>query len=198
MLFKKKENEEEKKKLSANNLPSLDKEIEAILFYRADEVSLNFLAKILAKKKKEIVEALNILAKRLENSALVLMQNEDKALLALRKDYAGIVVQIKGEEKMGELSSSALETLAIILYKGPISKAEIDQIRGVNSAYILRNLLIRGLVERKNSDGKIVYQETFDLLRYLGVEKKESLPAYEKVIEKLNQIDQESEESLNK
>ena len=88
--------------------------------------------------------------------------------------------------------------LSIILYKGPISKAEIDQIRGVNSSYILRNLLIRGLVERKNLSGKTVYSETFDLMRYLGVAKKEDLPAYDKVIDKLNQIDKTAEEVFNK
>jgi len=195
MLFNKKEREQED---NNNNLISLDKQIEAILFYKGEEVSLNFLVKILARKKKEILEAINILENRLSGSSLSLLRDNDKFLLVVRKEYSDIISQIRGEEKLGELSPSALETLAIILYRGPISKAELDQIRGVNSSYILRNLLIRGLVERKNLDGKNVYLETFDLMRYLGLNNKKELPGLEKVIEKLDQIDKSEEEVFNK
>ncbi len=188
------------KKDSEGDSPArtLDREIEAILFYKGEEVSLSFLVKILARKKKEILEAVEELKRRLEGTALTLLQNEDKILLAVARDYSDIISQIRGEEKLGELSPSALETLAIILYRGPISKAEIDQIRGVNSSYILRNLLIRGLVERKNDNGKVVYRETLDLMRYLGLDDKKELPGFEKVVEKLNQIDKSEEEVFKK
>ena len=177
---------------------SLDKKLEAILFYRGEEVSLNFLVKILAVKKSKILEAVNILEKRLENSALSILKNEENFLLVTKKDFSKIISQLKGEENLGDLSASALETLSIILYKGPISKSEIDQIRGVNSSHILRNLLIRGLVERKNILGKTIYTETLDLMRYLGIENKKDLSGYEKVVETLNAIDKNEEEVFEK
>lgn len=173
---------------------TLDQKIEAILFYKGEEVSLNFLVKILAMKKSKILEATKILEERLKNSAIGIINNADKMLLVTKKDFSGIISQLEGEENLGDLSNSALETLSIVLYKGPISKSEIDQIRGVNSSHILRNLLIRGFVERKNISGKTVYSETFDLMRYLGVENKKDLPGYEKVVSKLNQIDKVDEE----
>ena len=82
-----------------------------------------------------------------------------------------------------DLGRAGLETISIILYKNPVTKNEIDFIRGVNSQFIIRNLLIRGLIERiPNPNGRgNLYQPTFELLRYMGVEKIENLPDYEKV-----------------
>jgi segregation and condensation protein B len=117
--------------------------------------------------------------------------------MVTKKDFSDLISQLHGEENLGELSTSALETLSIILYKGPISKSEIDQIRGGNSSHILRNLLVRGLVERKNISGKTVYSETFDLMRYLAIEKKQDLPGYEKVVEKLDEIDKSDEDTFS-
>ena len=79
------------------------------------------------------------------------------------------------------MGRAGLETISIILYKAPVPKSEIDFIRGVNSQFILRNLLIRGLVERiPSSSGRGgAYRPTLDLLRYLGVTKVEELPDYE-------------------
>ncbi len=201
----KQNNQEENKEnsdknlLNLNNLShkkeiSLDQKIEAILFYKGEEVNINFLVKILAEKKSKILEAVNILENRLSNSAIGILKSDQKFLLVVKKDYSEFISQIKGEENLGELSPSALETLSIVLYSGPIAKSELDQIRGVNSSYILRNLLIRGLVERKIIAGKTVYSETFDLMRYLGVEDKKDLPGYKKVVEKLNEIDKQKEE----
>ncbi len=182
---------------SGNTGATLDKKIEAILFYKGEEVTLNFLMKILGEKKSKILDAMEVLENRL-SGAVGILQNNEKFLLVVKKDYSEFIAQIRGEENLGELSPSALETLSIILYKGPISKSEIDQIRGVNASYILRNLLIRGLVERKNISGKSVYTETFDLMRYLGVERKSDLPGYKKVVEKLNEIDKTEEEAVVK
>lgn len=179
-------------------LVGLDGKIESILFYKGEFVSLNFLISALNEKKKNILEAINILERRLESSAIILMRGEEKFLLTTRKEHSDLISQISGEEKMGELSSSALETLSIILYKDMISKSEIDQIRGINSSYILRNLLIRGLIERKKISEKTCYLGTMDLLRYLGVEHKSKLPDYKNIVEKLNGINIIGEEVFEK
>ena len=83
-----------------------------------------------------------------------------------------------------------LEVLAIVLYKGPLSKIEIDYVRGVNSVFTLRNLLVRGLVERaaiKNSGG-FIYRPTFQLLQFLGVKSLEELPEKDYFAQKINEF----------
>jgi len=68
----------------------------------------------------------------------------------------------------------------LIAYLGPISRAQIDYFRGVNSSFILRNLLMRGLIERvsESADRSYSYQISFDLLKHLGISKIEDLPDY--------------------
>ena len=93
-----------------------------------------------------------------------------------------------------DLGKAALETLTIILYRAPVSKGELDYIRGVNSSFILRNLLVRGLVERSinpNDKRSFVYRPTFDLLSHLGIAKIEDLPEYESVGQEIKKFEQE-------
>ncbi len=184
-------NKNKKKEKNIENLENvtLDKKIEVLLFYKGEELSLNFLSKHLYKKKKEIKEALVKLKQRLENSGIILVENENSYLLSTRKEYAELIKSLENKEETGELSKSALETLAIILYKGPLTKVAIDEFRGINSSYILRNLLIRGLVERKKDFGKSIYLPSIDLFRFLGIANKESLPDYSKILEKVKNLD---------
>ncbi|EKE10649.1 MAG: hypothetical protein ACD_15C00221G0001 [uncultured bacterium] len=103
------------------------------------------------------------------------------------------VEQLVKNELEGPLSSAALEVLSIIAYRGPISKPEIEAIRGINCSYTLRNLTIRGLIERENNpkDSRgYVYVVSFDFLKKLGVEKMENLPEYAtlSVDERMNSI----------
>ena len=76
-----------------------------------------------------------------------------------------------------EIGKAGLETLAIVLYNGPVSRREIDYIRGVNSSFILRNLCVRGLVEREadSKDQKIFkYRSSLNLLAHLGIKRLKS------------------------
>ncbi|MBI2099909.1 MAG: SMC-Scp complex subunit ScpB, partial [Candidatus Vogelbacteria bacterium] len=87
--------------------------------------------------------------------------------------------------------------LTIVLYKGPLTRAEIDYIRGVNSSFILRHLSIRGLVERipNPKDARsFLYRPTFDLFQHLGLSKIEELPEYGELISQLENLDVKSEE----
>ena len=87
-----------------------------------------------------------------------------------------------------DLSSAALETLAIISYRGPISRAAIENLRGVNCSFILQSLAIRGLIDRKNNpeDGRsYVYSVTFDFLKHLGLTKLEDLPNFNELKNKI-------------
>ncbi len=173
----------------------LEKKIEAILFFKGEEVSIPVLKKITQKKREEILNAIEEIKKRLKtNSSLTIVENGQHFLMTTKKEYSDTISKLKKEEEFGELSPSSLETLSIILYKGPISKNELDQIRGINSSYILRNLAIRGLIQKINQQNQIFYQESVQLLQYLGLTNKKELPSFDKIINKLNQIEQTDHE----
>ncbi len=84
------------------------------------------------------------------------------------------------KEASGPLTRPSLETLAVIAYRGPVTKPEIEQIRGVNCAIILRNLLIRGLIEEREDTTRLqnVYTVSVDFLRELGLHNLDELPKY--------------------
>ena len=85
------------------------------------------------------------------------------------------------EEFSRELGRAGSETLAVVLYRGPVSRREIDQIRGVNSGFILRALLIRGLIERTESvvgERSFTYKPSLKLFEHLGIRRREDLPEF--------------------
>lgn len=182
---------------------NLEKQIQAILFYEARPMSYKKLANLLNKKEEEITEALENLEKSLADSSLTLMKKEGEVLLAIHKDYSEIIDNIKKEELNRDLSKASLETLSIILYKNGASRSEIDFIRGVNSSFTLRALMIRGLVEKVASEEdsrKFIYKPTFDLLAFMGVKEVNELPNYngvntnlENSIKEFNEIENQNE-----
>ena len=163
----------------------------AILFYHGEDISLNNLAKTLEVDKKQIKEAIEKIREKNQESVFLIVENNDRVLLSLKAKFAPLIEKIKSKEEMTPLSTTALETLSVILYKKEITKYHLDEIRGVNSSHILRNLMVRGLVDRKIKDGNYFYFPTMDLISYLGVEKLEDLPAFEKVQEKIKAIEED-------
>ena len=162
-------------------MENLDKRIEAILFIHGEPVSLERLVKILAGSKTDMQEALNELDRRLTGTALTLVWHKDTVQLATRPAFAKDTQTLIKEEVSSEISRAAAETLAVVAYKGPLARAGIDYIRGVNSSYTLRNLLIRGLIERKTNpkDSRTyIYQVSADFLKFLGLSRIEELPEY--------------------
>jgi segregation and condensation protein B len=82
------------------------------------------------------------------------------------------------------LSKAALEVLSIVAYKGPISRAEIESIRGVNCSFTLRSLMMRGLLERIDNpkDGRgYLYKISFEFMKKLGIESIDKLPDYKEL-----------------
>ncbi len=181
---------------------NLEKQIQAILFYEARPLSYKKLANLLNKKEEEIIQALENLEKFLVDSSLTLIRKEDEVLLSIAKDYSEIIDNIKKEELNRDLSKASLETLSIVLYKNGASRSEIDFIRGVNSSFTLRALLIRGLVEKVASledSRKFIYKPTFELLSFMGVSKVEDLPDFVLVNKNLENtiLEINNEENLN-
>ncbi len=176
----------------------LIKQIEAILFYLAEPVKIDFLAKTLEVSKKEIESGLKELEDTLKDRGVRIVNHNDEIVLTTAPELSPLIEKIIKEERERDLGRAGIETLSIIAYKGPVSKKEIEYIRGVNSQFALRNLLLRGLVERKASswdERVIVYSITGDTLRYLGLSKITDLPEY---IEVRKQLEiEEAEENQN-
>lgn len=173
----------------------LEKKIEAILFYTAEPVKVSFLAKTLEVKIDVVKGALENLSLSLKERGVKLVEHNEEVSLVTSPEFAGLIEKIIKEERERELGRAGLETLTIVAYKGPISKKEIEYIRGVNSQYAIRNLLLRGLIERGNAvDGKVVYTVTSDTIRFLGLRKITDLPEYEEMNKSLEIIDDNTEE----
>lgn len=185
---------------------NLTQKIEGYLFYTGEPVALKHLAKVFDVSEGQITDALRELEQCLVGHGMVLVTHGNEVILTTHPEMADIITAIKKQELSDPLSKSALETLTIILYKDGATKPEIDFIRGVNSGFMLRNLLIRGLIEKIPNDsdptsqnaslghGKRVtkYRATFDTLQQLGIRTLNELPNFElfkQEIEKREQIE---------
>lgn len=173
---------------------SLEKKIEAVLFYKGEPESKLKLAKLLNVKIEEIEEAAVKLSMQLETRGIRLLKVNDQLELVTAPETSEVIAGVRKEELVRDLGKAGSETLAIVLYRGPVTRADIDYIRGVNSGFILRNLQVRGLVTRsqdpKNSRS-YVYQSTPELLKYLGVTDITALPGYAEMREELNRFETE-------
>ena len=175
----------------------LSQKIEALLFFKGEPVTAGFLAKTLGVSEDEVRAGLVGLEQSLSGRGIILMQNGEEYMLASSPEMGQTIEGLLKEELGKELGKAGLETLATVLYRGPISRSEINYLRGVNSNYILRALLVRGLIEKVDQGGRsTVYQPTFELLSYIGVSKVSDLPGFDeaqKAVEEFKQADKENE-----
>lgn len=160
-----------------------ESQIEAILFWKGEPVKIKELASILDIEVDFILQAISRLEVTLIGRGLQVVRNGDEIMLYTAKEASELIKKLTKDELSEDISKASVEVLSLIIYRGPIAKRDIDYIRGVNSSYIVRNLLVRGLVERIDykDNGSFVYQPTFELLSHLGVTKKEDLPDFELV-----------------
>jgi segregation and condensation protein B len=166
----------------------LEKQIEAILFYTAEPTKVSFLAKTLEVKNEEVNEALDKLSKSLESRGIKLVKHNEEVSLVTTPELSSLIEKLIKEERERDLGRAGIETLTIIAYKGPVTKKEIEYIRGVNSQYAIRNLLLRGLIERgvsKTDERMVVYNITSDTIRFLGINNVKDLPEYEEMKKQL-------------
>jgi segregation and condensation protein B len=174
----------------------LESKIEGLLFYKGEDVQVKKLAELLNVKEEEIEEGLKKLEESLKGRGLVLVRKEDRVVLGITSELSSIIENIRKDEITKELSKASLDTLSIILYKNEVSRSEIDYIRGVNSSFILRNLLVRGLIERivdPKDSRRLLYHPTFDTLSFMGVTSVEQLPNYNEVRAQLQETIKQDE-----
>ena len=169
---------------------NLKTKIESLLFVALKPLPLAKIAELLAAEKKEVEAALEEIKKDLNENqrGIILMQIDRKFQLSTAPESGKIIRDYLKDEQTGELTRPALETLTIIAYRGPVTKADLDVIRGVNCALILRNLMIKGLIESYADKEKMThyYQVTFDFLKYLGLSVVNELPDYYKLNQDVN------------
>lgn len=166
--------------------------LEALLFIYGEPIGVAKALKLLKLSEAELNDSIEDLKACLKDSGLALMQHAGLLQLVTKGEYAPLIAELVKDELNEELSRASLETLAMVSYLGPVSRAKIDYIRGVNSSYILRHLLMRGLVIRDidpKRPNSYLYSVSVELLRHLGVGSIDELPdveKYKKILEQAN------------
>lgn len=158
--------------------------LETLLFAAGDPVSEKRIAKTLGIETNDVSSLIAELESRYRESVsgLSLVQNGELIQLGTKAENASVIRTFAESEIDEELSKAALETLSVVAYRAPVTRAEIDSIRGVNSSFSLRNLLLRGLIEREGNPDDArgyVYSPSIEFLKTLGLQKKEDLPDFE-------------------
>ncbi len=170
----------------------LIKQIESLLFISHKPVKVKELSKITQAKPESVEKALKQLFKdyQARQGGIQLIQVADKYQMVTSEENSQLIQKYIKSQVTGELTTPALETLTIIAYRGPVSKAELEIIRGVNCSLIIRNLLMRGLIEAQEdkSRGIVFYQITLEFMKYLGLSSPAELPDYDQ-LNKNNNLD---------
>ncbi|HBV57864.1 MAG TPA: SMC-Scp complex subunit ScpB [Candidatus Magasanikbacteria bacterium] len=164
---------------------SLTSKLESILFIAGKPLAFKKLAGLAECKEKEVEDVIKILKEKYNQaeSGLQIMTDGKEAQFMTNPQNSELVKEYVKDETTGELTRPSLETLTIIAYRGPITKLEMEQIRGVNCSLILRNLMMRGLIkaEEDKTRADTVYSVTFDFLKFLGIHESSELPDFKKL-----------------
>lgn len=161
--------------------------IEAVMFAYSDPISIKELKYIINPElsNKEIEYMLNSLIDeyRDNNRGIQIIKLEDKYQMCTNKTYGSFIKKILEPKKKKSLSQATLETLTIIAYKQPITKVEVEEIRGVKCDKVIQTLVENDLIceaGRLNKIGKpIIYKTTNEFLKLLSIEKLDDLPSLE-------------------
>lgn len=162
--------------------------IEALLFVSGEPLRILDIAEALGAEKKDVSAAVDRLAAEYDRQkrGLCVVRFADKVQLGTRSDYAPYIDRFFAPATRQSLSQSAIETLSIIAYRQPITRAQVEQIRGVKCDYAISSLQSKGLIQevgRKESLGRpILYGTTEMFLRHFSIENIEELPNREELV----------------
>ncbi len=161
----------------------LDAQLEALLFVASEPVPVERLAQATGHDPTQVEAALLMLEERLHTRGLRLQRLRHRVRLVTAPEYGPLVARFLNLEATARLSRAALETLAIIAYRQPITRPQIEAIRGVNSDGVVRSLLEKGLIEevgRAEGPGRpILYAVTEAFLQHFGLTSPDDLPPLE-------------------
>lgn len=157
--------------------------VESLLFVAPEPVTIANLATALEVSPEEIESALDALTQACAERGLRLQRQRDRVQLVTAPEAAPYIERFLGLDLTTRLSPAALETLAIIAYRQPVTRAQIDEWRGVNSDAVLRTLLHRELIQQvgrlEQAGRPYQYGTTFQFLQYFGLNSLDELPPLE-------------------
>jgi len=160
--------------------------VESLLFSKGAPISLIQLAKATDIKKSDVKKAIEELLADYsqKDRGITIIKNGGSVQLVTKPENASYIENIIKRDLQDALSKVALEVISIIAYRGPISRLNIETIRGVNSSFTLRNLLMRGMITRavnKKDQRGYLYKISFEFMKKLGLNNIKDLPNYEKL-----------------
>lgn len=169
--------------------PLLKYKVEALLFAAGAPLAYPKLFRLLGEKESAIKKAIADLSLeyKKQKRGIQILDRKNTVEMVTNADYGNVVSGLLKFEKEEQLSQPVMETLTIVAYRGPVSRADIELIRGVNSQYALRNLVMRGLLIQKqdpNDSRQSSYQVSENFLKHMGVTAVEELPEYKQLSQK--------------
>lgn len=164
---------------------NLASRIESILFVAEEPVETDEIASITGARQQDIHNAVSKLQQSYQSreAGINIITKQDKLQMATNPDNSDVVEIFTDQQIKSDLTDSQLEALSIIAYQAPITKPELEEIRGVNCTRILRNLKKRGLISQEEKEEKLVpvFKLSFEAMRHLGIESNEELPNYDQL-----------------
>ena len=177
------------------NKENLTQLVESILFVAGQGVEIKDIAEKLEIDKKQVVKAIEELKKKHENDGVNVITYKESVQMCSNPVYAEDIATVLNPIREKQLTKAALETAAIIAYKQPITKLDIEQVRGVNSDYavqVLTNFRLIEVVGRKDAVGKpLLYGTTDEFLKRFELQSIEDLPDYDELIERIKVLHSE-------
>lgn len=176
------------------NAEVLDEVLESLLFISGDGLKISDIAEQMNLDKKVVTKAIDRLKERYSGkSGIHLISYNGKVQFASNPAYVDLISLVLNPIKEKDLSSAALETIAIIAYRQPVTRLEVEQIRGNNSEYTIQLLLKHNLIEvvgRKDSVGKpLLFGTTEEFLKRFQIETIDQLPDYNTLLETIKVLE---------
>jgi segregation and condensation protein B len=195
MTMQKAENlvEKMRQKVEKMSNPELERSIEAILMVVDEPVTELTLASVLEHTVDEVVDALQTLVGSYEGRGFTLKAINGGWRFYSHPDCSSVVEKFVLDGQQNRLTQAALETLAVIAYRQPVSRARVSAIRGVNVEAVMKTLVTRGLVEETGLEpetGAILYKTTSYFLERLGLNSLDDLPALAPYLPDLDRLDE--------
>lgn len=154
--------------------------LEALLFVADGPVQVDELAKAMECDQDTVLQAVQQLASRFQNTGLRITHEKTRVQMVTAPELAPWVERFLGIDTSGKLSAAALETLAIIAYRQPITRAQVEAVRGVNCDGVMRTLLAKNLITQvgrlEQAGRPLLFGTTFEFLQYFGIKSLDELP----------------------
>ena len=171
----------------------LAQHIEALLFASGRPYARIELARLLEVDEAQLEEGIRQIVRRQAGRGIVLVDDGTELELRTASEVTELLERVRIADYARDIGKAGLETLSALLYKGPLSRSEIDFIRGVQSTQILRTLTMRGLIRRVQNPRdprSVLYEPTTELLATLGLTHGHDLPDYTDIVAKLRDLEE--------